>query len=229
MIQLNLLPSIKAEYVSAQRTKRTVIVLAAVTAIAALGIIGLLAFIAYGAQAIQLNNLSKDIEEKTKQIQGVNDLDKILTIQNQLGSLTGLHDAKPVMTRLFTYLQQTTPEPVSIDTFSVNDTDKTMMIEGKAPSIEMVNKYVDTLKFTEIVATKDSTDRPKAFSEVVLSSFSKSDAGYTYTIALKFDDALFASANPDVQLVIPAITTTRSQTQLPTAQIFAPNPTPEEE
>jgi Tfp pilus assembly protein PilN len=227
MIQLNLLPTIKAEYVKAERTKRTVIVLSVIVSITSLGIVGLLASVAYGAQKLQLSNLNNEIQKSSTELEQVQDLDKILTIQNQLNALTPLHDAKPVMSRLFTYIQQTTPESVSIDTLKVNNTDFTWNIEGKAPTFELINKYVDTLKFTEIKQSDPNAEKIYAFKEVVLADFTKNtggEVGYTYTITLKFNDQLFSSANPDIQLVVPSATTTRSQTQLPSEGIFAPNP-----
>jgi Tfp pilus assembly protein PilN len=223
MIQINLLPSIKAEYVKAQRTKRTVITVSIIAIGVSLGIVGILASIAYGAQNLQLSNLQKDIEKSEQNIKAVPDLDKILTIQNQLVALTPLHDAKPVMSRLFTYLQQTTPDSVTLEKYSIKNDELTWTVDGEASSIELINKYVDTLKFTEIATTQEGQEPTRAFSEVVLSSFAKSQDGYTYSIAFKFNDQLFSSGNPDIKLVVPNIVTTRSQTQLPTGSIFAPS------
>lgn len=84
MIQINLLPSIKAEYVKAQRTKRTVITISIIAVAVSLGVVGLLASVAYGTQQLQLNNLKNDIAKSEQNIKDVKDLDKILTIQNQL-------------------------------------------------------------------------------------------------------------------------------------------------
>lgn len=223
MIQINLLPSIKAEYVKAQRTKRTVISVSIIAIAVSLGAVGILASIAFGTQQWQLNSLQDKTSKNEAKIKEVKDLDKILTVQNQLIALTPLHDAKPVMSRLFTYLQQTTPDSVTLEKYSVNNNDFTWTVDGEAPSIELINKYVDTLKFTEIATTQEGQEPIKAFNEVVLSSFAKSAEGYTYSIAFKFNDQLFSSANPDIKLLIPNIVTTRSQTQLPTGAIFAPS------
>lgn len=222
MIQINLLPSIKAEYVKAQRTKRTVITVAVIAIASSLAIVAVLASVAYIGQKVRLNGLQDDISKNEKIIKDVQDLDKILTVQNQLSALTPLHDAKPVMSRLFTYLQQTTPDLVALEKYTVNNTDYTWEVEGEAASIEFVNKYVDTLKFTEIVVTQEGQEPTKAFSEVVLTSFDKSENGYTFTVNLKFNEQLFNS-DTDVKLKIPAIVTTRSQTQLPSGAIFAPS------
>jgi hypothetical protein len=225
MIQLNLLPTIKAEYVKAERTKHTVIVLAVIASIVSVGVVGLLASVAYGAQNIQLNDINEEIQTNSNKLEEVSDLDKILTIQNQLFALTPLHDAKPVMSRLFTYLQQTTPTNISIDSLKISNSEYTWVVEGKAGSLEQVNKFVDTLKFTEVFQTDETANKIYAFSDVVLTSFTKTDGGYTYAINTTFNTELFASTSPDILLVVPSITTTRSQTQLPSNDIFAPNPT----
>lgn len=227
MIQINLLPSVKAEYVKAQRSKRTVVVMSIIVSCVAVGVVALLASVVYGAQALQLRNLDKSIDKQVSAIKDVSDLDKILTIQNQLNALTPLHDAKPVMSRLYTYIQQTTPAEVKINSYKVNNEDYSITIDGGAPSIELVNKYVDTLKFTEIKQTDENAGTVYAFKEVVLSSFQKSENEYSYTINLKFNDQLFSSAS-DVVLVVPSITTTRSQTQLPSSDVFAPSSDPDQ-
>ena len=222
MIQINLLPSIKAEYVKAQRTKRTVISVSVIAIAVSVGIVGILASIAFGTQLYQLNSSQDKITKNEKQLKEVPDLDKILTIQNQLIALTPLHDAKPVMSRVFTYLQQTTPDQVTIENYSIKNDEYTWTVQGKAPSLELVNKYVDTLKFTEIVLQNESEEPTKAFSEVVLTSFSKTQDGYTFEIGFKYNDQLFSSANPDIKLTVPSTVTTRSQTQLPSGDVFAP-------
>ncbi len=228
MIQINLLPSIKAEYVKAQRTKRTVITVAVISIAVSLGFVTVLASVAYIGQKVRLDGLQDDISKNEKIIKDVPDLDKILTVQNQLSALTGLHEAKPIMSRLFTYLQQTTPDQVALEKYAVNNTDYTWAVEGEAASIELVNKYVDTLKFTQIATTQEGQEPTKAFSEVVLNTFAKSDNGYTFAVTLKFNDQLFASGT-DIKLQIPNIVTTRSQTQLPSGDIFAPSSTQPQE
>ncbi len=219
MIQINLLPDVKAEYVKAQRTKRTVITLSILISVAAAAIVVLLASFAYGAQNITLRNLDTDINNNVNKIKEVPDLDKILTIQNQLNSLEPLHELKPVVYRLFNYLQQTTPEVVLIDTYTLDITSNTITIDGNAPNLEIVNKYVDTLKFTEIKQTQkeidENKDPVKAFSDVVLTGFDIGEAETTYTIGFKYDISLFESAYKDIQIVVPKIITTRSELEKP--------------
>ena len=66
MIQINLLPSIKAEYVKAQRTKRTVITVAVIAIASSLAIVAVLASVAYIGQKVRLNGLQDDISKNEK-------------------------------------------------------------------------------------------------------------------------------------------------------------------
>ena len=221
MIQINLLPDIKAAYVNAQRTKRLVIGISVITIVGTVTFVGLLAGIAFGAQKIQLNSAQEAISQNVSKLDETQDLDKILTIQNQLLELTPLHDSKPVVSRLFGYLQQTTPMDVQMDSYTIDFKENKITISGNANSLESINRYVDTLKFTEYSTAVDGSDPARAFSNVVLSSFSATGGRSTYGIDLTYDEALFNSSNTSVVLKVPTLTTTRSQTQLPTA-LFVP-------
>ena len=218
MIQINLLPDIKAEYVSAQRTKRLMVGIAVIVSVASLALVALLSAMAFGAQQLQLNNVQKKIDTAETKLNEINDLDKILTIQNQLIELTPLHDGKPVVSRLFGYLQQTTPLDITIENFSIDYAENTISVSGKAQTFEQVNRYVDTLKFTEFILgdpAAEEQDPKQAFSSVVLSSFGIDDDAASYSIDMLYDKQLYDSANTSVVLRVPALTTTRSQTQLP--------------
>ena len=216
MIQLNLLPDVKSKYIKAQRTKRLVLVSSIAISGVSLGIVVLLASVVYGAQKIQLSHYDSEIKKNNTALQNIDGLNKILTIQNQLSAIDSLHSKKPVASRLFTFLPQITPTEVSVSNISVKFEDSTMQISGTAKSIEAVNKFVDTLKFTKFT-TDSSQDQKAAFSSVVLTSFSVGDKETSYTINLKFDPAIFDSQYKTVTLVVPKITSTRSETEAPNA------------
>lgn len=215
MIQLNLLPDVKTKYIKSQRTKRTVLLSTFIISGAALGIVLLLASVVYGAQKLRLSSLDSDIKEKSAQLKKVDSLDKILTIQNQLKALPGLHGQKPVVSRVFVFLPQVTPTDVNIASYDLKLEDSTMNFTGTAKDLSAVNKFIDTLKFTKFTTDLDQTQKP-AFSSVVLTSFSRSDKNASYAVALKYDPALFSASNKTVTLVVPKITSTRSETERPT-------------
>lgn len=226
MIQLNLLPDVKAKYIKTERTKRAVILATVVISGVSIGIVLLLSSIVFGAQKYQLSSLDDKINDSSKELQKVQDLDKILTIQNQLNALPDLHSAKPRVERLFTFLPQITPVDVKISDYSLKFEDSTMTFTGTAKDIETVNKFVDTLKFTKFTTDRNATPE-SAFKEVVLTSFAKSDKITTYTVNLKFNPELFLGQNKTVTLVVPAIISTRSETNRP-GSLFTEQPKQEQ-
>jgi hypothetical protein len=140
---------------------------------------------------------------------------------------------------------------VTVSKATVNFTDSTIQFTGNAITIEYVNKFVDTLKFSSFTTSstndkvpsredcdnnklpdgyhKDSTgncvkDAKQAFTFVVLDKFTYTEKSVNYTIILKFDPLLFSGEVDSVGLTVPQIITTRSLTELPT--ILKPDPTP---
>jgi hypothetical protein len=200
MIQFNLLPNVKLEYVKAQRTKHLLTLISIIVSLAALGILGVSIFSVDVVQKKSLSDLNGDIKKYSNQLKDVKDLDKILTVQNQLSTLTSLHDQKPVASRLFGYLSQVTPKQVGLDKLTVNFKENTMVLGGSAPSLDFVSTYTDTLKATNYKVDGGATKH--AFSNVVLSNFSRDQRGASFTITLSFDPAIFSSQNT-VSLIVP--------------------------
>lgn len=213
MIQFNLLPDVKLEYMKAQRTKRLVVAISSTVTVVSVAILITLILVVFVFQKQYMNDLSADITKYSNDLRSTKDLDKILTVQNQLNSLSALHEKKPDTTRIFPYLQEITPSEVSIGNVTIDFETQVINITGAATSLSSVNKFVDTLKFTEY--TQDKTTR-KAFSDVVLASFGRADKGASYTVNLKYDPIIFDNTQK-IALNVPAKVTTRSETQKPGA------------
>lgn len=213
MIQLNLLPDVKLEYLKARRTQRLVVTVSTVLIAASLVVFVLLIGTVDILQKKNLNDLNNDISKYTSQLQNTPNLSKILTVQNQLQVLTSLHDQKPAASRLFGYLKQLTPSTASISQLNVDYVQHTLAVTGNASSLDDVNAFADTLKFTNYKLS-DGTSA-NAFSDVVLSQFSRSNSGATYTITATFDPAIFDSKS-NVTLTVPNIISTRSIVEQPT-------------
>ena len=173
-------------------------------------------------QKIHIRNLEKDIKNSAQSLKATPDLDKVLTIQNQLNSLPALHDEKPVTSRLFGYLGQVTPAQVSIGKLDLDFETTSLIISGNADSLSTVNKFVDTLKFTTY-KVDGSDQKSKPFTEVVLTNFGRSDKEATYQISLKFDKTIFDILKK-VSFEVPKIISSRSETEKPT-DLFKALPT----
>ncbi|MDQ5972477.1 MAG: hypothetical protein QG553_636 [Patescibacteria group bacterium] len=218
MIQFNLLPDVKLEFIKARRSKHMVLlVAAAVTAASLLIFLGLF-LVVNVLQTKRISDLDKDIKKNTATLKAVPDLDKILTVQNQLGSLTALHEQKPTTSRLVDYLGQMTPATATISDIKLDLSTNSLVITGNADALSTVNKYVDTLKFTTYTVDGSSESKP-AFSEVVLSGFSTNEEKkVSYEIKAIFDPVIF-DGTKQVVLVVPKIISTRSETAKP-ADLF---------
>lgn len=228
MIQLNLLPDVKLEYIRAQRSRRLVLTIAILSVAVSIALLAVLLSVD-GLQKKHLNDLNRDITSETTTLQGKPQINKILTVQNHLESLTALHAAKPAASQLFVYLNEVTPVQVSINSFSTDFTLQTATISGTADALSTINKYVDTLKYTTYTTSNDKTARP-AFTNVVLTSFGlnsssadKSQAA-AYTITLSYDKNIF-DITQQATLLVPSLVTTRSQLDQPT-DLFKASPTP---
>ncbi len=226
MIQVNLLPDVKLQYIKAERTRRLVLSVSILIAAAAIGLLILLLSVD-GLQKKHLNDLSGDISSETSELQHKPQINKMLTVQNQLQSLTALHAQSPAAARLFDYLNQVTPANVAITDLKIDFTQQTMSITGTSDSLANVNKYIDTLKLTKFT-TDSNPDNQPAFSNVVLSSFSldtgASNPGQAanYTITMSYDPAIF-DITQNAKLSVPNVTT-RSDINQPATDIFQAAP-----
>ena len=214
MIQLNLLPDIKLDYIKAKRTKRMVTLVAVMVAGVSLSLLILLFVVVNVLQKQHINNLAADIEANSAKLENTQDLDKILTIQNQLNALTDLHNKKPETSRAFDYLKELVPNNVSITQLDLDYVNGTLIFTGEADNIEEINTFVDTLKFTTY--RNGSEEEKKAFPEVVLNSFSKSEDSSTYQVTAKFDPVIFDTTQ-NIDFIVPSTVTTRSETEKPAA------------
>jgi len=226
-MQLNLLPAVKMEYIKAQRSRRLVTSVSTIVTIVALVLLLLLLSVS-GLQKKHLSDLNKDITSESQKLKGEPQINKMLTVQNQLGALTQLHAQEPAASEVFSYLNQVTPSSASITNFNIDFTKQTATITGTSANLANVNQYVDTLKHATYT-TKSNNNAQPAFGNIVLSSFSlntdTSDPSQAanYTITLSYDPNIF-DVTQNVKLTVPKITTTRLtlEGQTPTDLFKAP-------
>lgn len=231
MIQFNLLPDVKLNYIRATYRKRVIIVISTVVTALFLTIFVLLFLFVRINQPRHVKNLDRDITKKADVLKGKQDLDKILTIQNQLNSLPKLHEDKVFSSRLFDYLTQMTPNQATISSVDLDLEAHTINLKGKANDITTVNKFIDTIKFTEYKVNDGGSSPAKAFSGVVLKGFTLATSTdqtskIEYEIDFSYETIIFSNTAKEgdatarnITLIVPKITTTRSETQKP-ADLF---------
>jgi Tfp pilus assembly protein PilN len=216
MIQFNLLPDVKKQYIKAKRTKRLIISISTIVSVSAIAVLLLLVSYVQFAQKKNIDDLTEDIAIEVAKVESINDIDKILTIQNQLEALPKLHEDKPETSRLFGYLTTVTPSDVFISTTTLDITKNQLEITGTANNIASINKFADTLKFATYSSGDSSGKSP--FTNV-LTRLSRNAETANYSITLKFEPILFDNT-AEVVIIIPNTVTTRSTINQP----GAPNP-----
>lgn len=231
MIQLNLLPDVKKEYLRAQSARRKTITLAIFVTIIAAGLTVVVAFYVYAVQNGIMYLQTQDIKGKASQLSAVKDIDKYLTIQNQLSQLSDLHGDKNDYSRLLDFLPKLNPAPpqnISLTNLEVSDTDSTITFKGKVADYGALTTFKDTLTNATFTYNTDGVvqDATKLFSEVTIQSAvygkTSTTAGVTFTVVAKYDPAIFKQKNTDVQVAVPSKETTGSVVGAPEA-IFGGN------
>jgi Tfp pilus assembly protein PilN len=202
MIQFNLLPDVKLHYIKAERQKRLVIAISTIVIISCLVLLVLLVLIVNVAQRKHINALGDDMTTAVSELREIQDLDKILTVQSQLNSIDGLHDQKVVTSRLAGFISGFTPNDVTISSFKIDYTANTIEIAGSAPTLQAVNRFADSLKYTTYIqdgANKDARELPAVFANVVLTTVTRQKENASYVFNMSFDPKIF-SGDSKIQL-----------------------------
>lgn len=213
MLELNLLPDVKIKFLKSQRLKHLIVSSCIIVSIVFLVLFGSFIYYVYIYQKNSISNQNSKIDSYISQIKNNKNLNKILTIQNQLNSLPNIESQTTVPSRLFGFISQFTPAKATISDFNVDLTSNSITINGSADSLSTVNQFVDTLKFTTYNTPVSKTT--SAFNTVSLASFGYSTStsnplsSAQYSITFNYDPTLLSNSS-NVNLIVPNITTTRS-------------------
>lgn len=173
MISLNLLPDVKKDLLRVRRERNLVVSISVVVVGASIGVLLLLSGtlgVLIGAKALMENSIKND-EQTIKQAQKKKQLDKYITIQNQLKQIGKLKSDQQVYSRLMDYLTQlnpAAPNNVQISSAKIEapagssgDTSSsssssasadgiTMTIEGKTTNFSALDVYKNTLSKAQL-------------------------------------------------------------------------------
>ncbi|HWZ65532.1 MAG TPA: hypothetical protein VNX65_01905 [Patescibacteria group bacterium] len=229
MIQFNLLPDIKKEYIKAQETKLMVVSISTLVTIGSLGLTLLLYVYVFFIQQVQINLLTGDIKKKGDNLSSVPELSKYLTIQNQLASLPSLHAQKGYYMRLFDFLPTLNPgkpDDVKLSSLQMSVADKTISLTGTTGSFQSLNIFTDTLR-NAVVSYQQGSAAPqsgKVFSSVYVqnSDLAHTANGLVVSFAIRtiYSDYVFDTNNSGVSVSVPNIKTTQSITESPKLPLF---------
>lgn len=226
MIQINLIPDIKQEMLKAQRTRRMAISISIMVGIAAAGVVVALGVV-LGVQLVYANTTNASIQTEYKALKNIDNIEDVLTIQNQLSTIQSYQDKRTMDSRIFDVLSAINPaDPNSVKFSSVklDPTTNLITIEGSA-----TNGYAatETLRKT-ILNTKvqsgsgDDAEEVELTSDVMIgeTSYGESADGtrvLSFTISFTYPTGLFDNSLKNIKIVTPTTKTdvTDSKTRVP--------------
>ncbi len=228
MIQVNLLPDVKQEYLRAQQIKHLVVVASALLSLISIVVLALLFLYVQVVQPRHRANLQRDIDTGISEIKSKEDGVKIVTVQGVLEQIPGLQDNKLLSSRLFTYLTSVTPKAVSYSEVRLDLTSNSISLTGQASAFEQTNELTNNLKSARFsYKQNDSTQSMQPFSRIVFTSLGKSDQTETtksigFQLTFTIDPVMFKEGISDAQLTVDA---SSDKLLLPNAQPFSSDPT----
>ncbi len=228
MIRINLLPDIKRDYLKAKHDQARVVGISILAILIAGGATVLLALWVYAVQNIHINLLTQNISDTNKEIRQIEDIDKYVTVQNQLANLSSLHDDKNDFSRLIDILpilNPRTPNNVRLSSLTVDDTLGTIGLEGQTSSFSGLITFRDIMQNAEaeyhISQEADAAVvKTKLFSEVTIleQGMGRTQDGSVvvgFRISAKYDPAVFKTRSRNVNITVPKLETTPSKQDAP--------------
>ncbi|RTL03095.1 MAG: hypothetical protein EKK57_00375 [Proteobacteria bacterium] len=242
MIEINLLPAVKQDFIRAKRLKRIITSVSILVTIVALGLLGLAATVVYAIQPVTSSFLDKAIDEDLAKLNQDKNLTRNLTIQNQLSSITQLHEQKGNVVNIFEYLKAlnpAAPNNLTISKMQLDPSTTTMNIEASAADFSRLAIIKDTFNAAVFSYAKpkddgggfDKVKDEKVFSEVSitdpsLSNDSDGKSVVSFKMALTYNPLLFDWTLKNIIVSIPQKNTTPTANSV---NLFAENPTKKEE
>jgi hypothetical protein len=226
MIEINLIPDVKQEFIHAQKMRNFAITASMLTGAAAVAVVVILGLL-LGAQSLHETLARKEIDTQLKKLQSVENIDNVLTIQNQLSKISSINDTKTVDSRLFDILaaiNPAAPNDIKISNVQLNPIDKTLTIEGSAANgYAATETFRKTILNTKLESTVDGqvTSLPLA-EDVIIGETSYGEGAdgnkvLRFTLSFTYAAGLFDNSFRTIRVVTPttAIDVTDSRTRVP--------------
>lgn len=223
MIQVNLLPDVKREYLRAQQVKHTFTIGSILITILAVSLMGLLFAYVQVVQPRHRVNLQKDIDTAITDLKNKEDAVKIVTVQGVLEQVPGLQDRKLITSKLFTYLTEFTPRDVSYSEIKLDLATNTLSLGGQSNTIEQANVLANNLKSANFTYKQDDASQNlKPFSNIVFGSLNKTEQAVSgknvsFQVSFQVDPILFSQKISDNKISVNAAS---EELLLPTTQPF---------
>lgn len=226
MIEINLIPDVKREYLRAERMRNLVVSVSIIAGLAALGIVLLVGLLLLG-QVAREKIAQGQIDSEYKKLSEVKDLSDLVTIQNQLSKISSINSSRSVDSRLFDVLSAVNPKApndVKYTSVKLDPSTNTLSVEGTATggysAVETLKKTITNATFR---TTSDgaTSDQPLVSDiQIGSTSFGVDSSGQrvvTFTLTMTYAQGLFDNTVKDARVVVPtgSINVTDSRTRVP--------------
>ncbi len=226
MIQVNLIPDIKRELLRAQQMRRTAISISIIVGVIAGGIVVALGVV-LGVQLVHEGITRGNIDTEYKKLKNVDNIENVLTIQNQLSSIQKYQDSRTMDSRLFDVLgaiNPASPNDIKFSSVKLDPSTNTVSIQGSALNgYSATETFRKTILNTTIESGSGSDIKTVALtSEVAISETSYGQATdgshvLRFTLSFVYPDGLFDNSLKNIKVVTPTAKTdvTDSRTRVP--------------
>ncbi len=243
MIEINLIPDVKLEYLKARRMRNTAVSFSIIAGLAATGVVVaavLLLLTQLGFEKLADNAIDKEYEKLSK----VEGLSELRTLQNQLSKLPEQNASRSMSSRLFSVLQAINPaqpNDVRFTSVKLDPATSLLSMEGLAdagyPAIEALKKTITNVQI-EYKQGKEGSSKtiplagPESveLSEMSYGQDSDGKRVLRFKLAIKYPADLFTNRAQALRIVTPTkqIDVTDSHLQVPDSMFGAPARDPEE-
>ena len=226
MIEINLIPDVKQELIKAQRTRNRIISFSILVSIVSGGLVVFLVLFLLGQKGMEIltdNGVTQEFNRLSK----TEDINNMVTIQNQLSKISSLHENKGINSRIFDIISAVNPpDPnhVGISRALLDPSTKTITLEGSA-----ANSFTatETLKKTILNTTFEYSVDNNAQSVPLAQDVSITNTSYgtdsdgsrvlRFTISFVYPDDLLSNKITNARIVSPtgSVDVTDSKTRLP--------------
>ncbi|PID31546.1 hypothetical protein CR983_00480 [Candidatus Saccharibacteria bacterium] len=236
MIQVNLIPDIKRQYLQSRRLRNlttSISILAGLGAVALVVIAGIILLLQVGREALADNAIKSEYEK----LAAVEDLGELVTIQNQLTLLPAQHKNRSVDSRLFTVMEAINPAPpndVSFTSVKLDPEAGLIVFEGLAkagyPAVEAFKKTILNTKFeyAEFDDLSQMVEVPLAEvveeGETSYGETSSGDRVLRFSLTMQYAPSLFSNQAQQAKIVTPTkkIDVTDSKIRVPDSLFSSP-------
>ena len=229
MIEINLVPDVKQELIHAQRVRLSVISLSITISLIAAAVVVVLGLF-YGVEAVRGHLLDSSITDNSKKLAQVDDIDKTLTIQNQLTKIPEIHDSSHVNSRIFAALvplsAQNTANKIQYTNVTVDTADSTVTVQAQTAQYSGLDIFKKTLEATKFTYTADgdsTTQSEPLASDINVTSQTlgqSADNGrvVVFTLTFTYPSELLSPTSKNAQIKTPSATNaTDSYEGIPTS------------